>query len=163
MSPTTRQTFRSPRRSYNWDSQKLISFHKPVFSAHTHNACVKVIHPSWIETKVYNTTLADASSHKTGCTFDIFTMQVNVWNYIPLGISSLASLKRDDRLHSVYSTFQLRYRNICEPLPSIGSLVLDDLKVHRHLHLALRRIIVCVLVCKNHPDVWRTGPFKILA
>ena len=79
--------------------------------------------------EVYNTTLADASSHnlKTGCTFDIFTTQVNVRNHISLGISSLASLKRDDRFHSVYSTFQLRYQNICEPFPSIGSLVLDDL------------------------------------
>jgi len=90
------------------------------------------LHPSCFETKVYNTTSADASSHKlkTGCTFDIFTTQVNVWNNISLGISSLASLKRDDCLHSVYSTFQLRYQNICEPLPSIGSLALDDLKVH---------------------------------
>jgi len=80
--------------------------------------------------EVYNTTSADASSHnlKTGCTFDIFTTQLNARNHISLGISSLPSLRRDDRLHSVYSTFQLRYRNICEPLPFIGSLVLDDLE-----------------------------------
>jgi len=84
--------------------------------------------------KVYNTTSADASSHKTGCTFDIVTTQVNARNHFSLGISSPASLKRDDRFHSVHSTFQLlvvRYKNIREPLPSIGSLVLDDMETFR--------------------------------